>query len=122
MYLYFMYLTKIFHILVVFVIVFFPFIVKDTELLKVVILVNIVTVVGWHLNGHCFISDIESYFEKFDKKETITQPETEKKDYDRKALLTQNLVKFFPFIDKQLLYLLASLTPVFSTIVCLKKL
>lgn len=122
MYLYFMYLTKIFHILVVFVIVFFPFIFKDTELLKVVILVNIVTVVGWHLNGHCFISDIESYFEKFDKKETITQPETEKESSDRKDFLIKYLVIIFPFIDKQILFLLSSLTPLISTIVCLKKL
>jgi len=117
-----MYLTKIFHILVVFVIVFFPFIFKDTELLKVVILVNIVTVVGWHLNGHCFISDIESYFEKFDKKETITQPETEKESSDRKDFLIKYLVIIFPFIDKQILFLLSSLTPLISTIVCLKKL
>lgn len=84
-----------------------PFVIKNINILLLIIITNISVVTGWYLYGYCFFTDIEK----------MIYPSEETKEETR-SFITILIQKYFPENFKNDIHILLSMFPLLSTIIC----
>lgn len=103
-----LYLIKIIHLFVMFLVVIGPLFIKNPLLLLLIIVINIFIVTGWYLYGYCFLTDIEN---------SLSRGNLANKE-KKKSFITSTIEKYVPFITEKHMHNLLSIVPFLSTLIC----
>jgi len=102
-----LYLVYLFHIFIMLLVTLGPFLIKNTNILLLIISINIFVVTGWYLYGYCFFTDIEKLLSA-----------SEENSKETRSFITILSQEYLPDSFNNYIHIFFSIIPLLSTFIC----